>query len=306
MSVTTDDLNTSFKIIFHNGYIFRNIIEFISKCNLQTNIKIHKKMIYFTEVNETSKVLCEFKIYTSELIDYEFNSEYDIYVLSFDSKTFVKSLKSISTKKTLLLEKKVGNPRIFMYSMDSPSSRPQSADVLHPLINSKGIINILPPPFKRNDFNPTCKATVIEFSDYLQKCCSQGHDSVVIRGTETSLNLVSKTSSTADGTVAMYGKPEKNNLESRPKINIQELDFNNLVIDNTNSIVVSNVPDHIDINKELMTKLVDIKKIAHKGLVKFYYETIERSTNTGTIQEKMLKMTIPIGNEGLLTLYISS
>ncbi len=139
--------DTSFRMTFHDGYTIRNLFELFKKCNLKTNIRLSKNEIHFSEGNENGNILNEFTIDTSNLIEYEFNSSYDIYLLSFDPVKFCDRLKSVGTKQTLRLFKRAEVDLICLQIVSSYDQNPKSGSMMKPLIHTGKIINRLPPPF---------------------------------------------------------------------------------------------------------------------------------------------------------------
>lgn len=305
-SVTTYQNDTSFQITFHNGYIIRNLFDFVKKCHLNTNIRLSKNSIYFSEGNDTGTILCEFYIDTSELIDYKFVSSYDVYLLSFDTTKFMNLLKSVGTTETLRIYKQHNQDLICFQIVKSHKSNPGSGSMLKPLILNGKIINHIPPEFSIDEKNPTCKATITEFWDDCKKMNDQQYENVIVKGTDRGISFFANDKGLSGGNLAKYGIVDKKSKQfDISSLNLSEINLSNI---ETNTIItVQQKKEGVSINIGLIKSFMTLKNIAGKGnsIIKFFYETLPYPMRDGTsLHADTLKMIIPIGTCGKMKVYI--
>lgn len=298
--------DTSFRMTFHNGYIIRNLFDFTKKCNLKTNIRLSKNKIYFSEGNINGTILNEFKIDTCDLIEYEFNSSYTIYLLSFDSVIFCNLLRSVGTKQTLRLYKKPGINIICLQIVASYDQIIQSGSMMTPLIQSGPLINRLPPPFTLHEDTPTCKTTIERFCDDCKRMKDQKYNKVLVKGTKTGITFFANELTGTN--LTSYGK---SNNQKPMDFDIGSIDFNTLSINTSgkNIIVPSkqNKQNGVSIDINIIKSLMTLKNISGKAIVKFYYESIPYTQKNGVIEyAETLKILVPIGTSGILKIYIRS
>lgn len=213
--------NTAFRATFHDGYIFRNLIEYIKKCNQKANIIFSKNEISLSEMNNNGTILNEFKIYTSNIVEYKYQSDNDYYMVSLDVNTLYNHLKSIQKKDTLRIFKRMGRLAICIQKISSYRQDPPSGSMLAPLLNNNHIYNYIPPKFTIQENNPTCNAPINEFYDECKKLKDQKYESITIRGSEKGISIFANNDggSRTSTNLASFGRYVPNNSRSTTNSN---------------------------------------------------------------------------------------
>ena len=301
--------DTSFRMTFHDGYTIRNLFELFKKCNLKTNIRLSKNEIHFSEGNENGNILNEFTIDTSNLIEYEFNSSYDIYLLSFDPVKFCDRLKSVGTKQTLRLFKRAEVDLICLQIVSSYDQNPKSGSMMKPLIHTGKIINRLPPPFTIPESTPTCKTTVARFCDDCKCMKDQKYEKVLVKGTKTGITFFA--GELAGTNLASYGESDHHKSNEKWGFDLGNVNFDNLSIDTEGKKIVVDVQKDkrsgVSIDISVIKSLMTLKNISGKSIVKFYYENLPYTLENGVVvYSETIKIIVPIGTSGFLKIYIRS
>jgi len=328
--------NTSFRATFHDGYIFRNLIEYIKKCNQHANIVFSKNEISFSEMNNNGTILNEFKIYTSSIVEYEYKSDNEYYMVSLDVNSLFDHLKSVAKKNTLRIFKLKGKLPICFQKISSYRQNPPNGSMLAPLINNNKIFNYIPPKFTTNENNPTCKVPIDEFYDECKKLKDQKYESVIIRGSEKGISIFanSESGSRTSTNLASFGtyvqsinKSDKGEgIESNKEkdkesdtidfnnlsfdfdaIDFNNLSFNNKHIDTDKSTSLEKEKDGVVLHIKTIQSFMVLKSISGNGIIKFYFEKLPHKKADGTtVMADTLKCIINIGTCGILRTYVRS
>ncbi len=157
----SDEIELTYQI--PNGWVFRNLIEYLRNTNGKGTFKINKDGIMYSE--NSGHILNTFIIDASKLPMFKYSCEDEVITKSFSFAELCTILKSMEKKEQLIFFSKKGDRNIWMRRIGGTSS----ADNLHriKLIDVETYNWETCNPEKIRD--PNCVLTAQEFS----RCCSE-------------------------------------------------------------------------------------------------------------------------------------
>lgn len=289
--------DTSFMVIFHDGYTFRLLMEYIKSTCQSGNIIFNKTSIVLTECNEHFTILNDFKINTIDLVNYQYKSSSESYIVAFSMEDLLPHLKSVTKKKSVKLLKKPNSSIIYIQVLNSYDEVSNKYHILKPkTIDTRYLYT--PPNIKYNEI-PNC---VVPLSIFCKDCgeykdCKYG--TVTIRVSSNGIVLTGNQDGIIDGLVSPYGNynPNENEEETQtielPDLN--NIDISDISIKNQNTQIVhsSIKSNNIIVSLDIIKTFSKFIGISPGGTVKFY-----------KIKNSPLKLVCNIGTCGILSVYL--
>ncbi len=291
------DSDTSLIVVFYDGYTFRNLIEYIRTINTEGYFEFGKEYIHYMQHNSTNTILNQIEIDTTELIEYEFHSKINKFIIGFKIETIRNITRSIGKKDSLRIYKVPRDNRIY-FQIIGQSSKMGNQDNIKYItpLQVNHIIQYDVPKYERDERNPNCKVKSSIFTKMCTGMITFKCTSMTVKGYDNGLLFFGNAGpGKLNGSVSRFGQID-DNVNKFENLSTCNIDFDlikppkkcaKLKIHSSNNINVINIP------VQIIKSLSKLNNLSYSGFIKFIIEG-----------DNPLKLITNIGSYGKLRIYI--
>ena len=288
-----DDPNAYFVATFNDGYIFRNLIDYLKGTSDVAYFTFSKKKITYLQSDKGNNWINDVEINAPDLEEYEFSSIYPKIVVGFQLDRLREAMK-IGKKDGIRIYKKPQDNHIYIQDLSSSSGNNQNMDYILsiPLDNIQTYSDY---KHERDEDLPNVVVVAAKLSHDFGQLKEIKNKTCVFRGYKAGMAL-SLDGEAGSGKFKRYGY-----INDAPTIVAstlpQMIDSRIVVPKNQAKLIIKN-PDEIVTIVVLMTLiklLIKLKNLAGNSTVRFFFE-----------EGKAMKIRCKIGYFGVMRIYVKS
>lgn len=313
MELSNDyDDKTMFRIVFHEGYSFRHLIEFFKKIGCtQIDLFVGERGIYIAETNESMNPYLIVEIYADQLVEYKYKSisgKTTMITIGIDD--LYAEVQNVPKKKALKIYKSANDPlHLRIQKLDSYRTSDSGGTIISLAIRTKAKQIYTEPKYTIK--NPVC---VIPISDFADKCKEfSTYDNVILKSSKKGVAMLGMSNGLSKPKYEEFGK-FKMQEETVPAltidlstINLNNLNLNNLNLNSQELVVHKPSPTPVNgsgikLRSEFIKSLMKLNNISPGGILQFY---IEKEPINGIMSYKPLFLSCTVGSYGRMKIYVS-
>lgn len=309
MEVSNDyDDKTMFRIVFHEGYSFRHLIEFFKKIGCtQIDLFVGEKGIYIAETNESVNPYLIVEIYADQLVDYKYESasgKTTMITIGIDD--LYAEVQNIPKKKALKIYKSANDPlNIRIQKLDSYRTNDTGGTIISLAIRTKAKQIYTEPIY--NIKHPVC---VVPISDFADKCKEfSTYDNVILKSSKKGIAMLGMSNGLSKPKYEAFGDFDMHEEEQVPSVDLSTINFNNLNLNNQVKEIIVQKQNTSSINgsgiklrSEFIKSLMKLNNISPGSVLQFY---VEKEPMNGIMSYKPLFLSCTVGSYGRMKIYVS-
>ena len=300
--LVAEDSSSSFLAEFHNGYIFRMLIEYLKETNTEGNFVITKHGITYTQSDGSERLLNDVVIHAHELVKFEFYSQTGKIIIGVNLDNMKKRSKSIKKKSSVVIYKEPGQNFLCMQiNGQGGTSSSGNIIVLNQTYVSPTIIDL--PEYNRAEDEPNC---VIAAAIFLERCAfikDAGVSKASISGYNEGMVMLGRADDGSISQISDFGiLPEKTEsddhslkkiVDSVSSMSLISSKVTPLFVIHEDIPVASEALHTVTVDVSTINALAKLNNITPGGVIRWYIE-----------RNKPIKLVCHIGTCGQLSIIL--